>query len=80
MTFSKPFYQYGNKNFSTKQAYHGFWGRFNQSKNFPEIAGTQIRAWFDFKTGEGEKLKIKFALSPVSTTNALENLRREIPA
>jgi predicted alpha-1,2-mannosidase len=78
ITFSKPFVSYGNKNFKSQQ-YRGFWGRFNQSRNFPEIAGEQIRAYFDFKTTEGEKIEIKFALSPVSTANALENLRTEIP-
>ena len=79
MSFSKPFYQYGNKNFSKNQVYRGFWGRFNQAKNFPEIAGEQIRAYFDFKTEANEQVKIKFALSPVSTANALENLRAETP-
>lgn len=77
MTFSKPFTGYGNKIFKRPQ-YNGFW-RFNQSRNFPEIAGEQIRAYFDFKTKEGEQIKIKFALSPVSTANALENLRTETP-
>lgn len=77
MSFSKPFIAYGNKNFKRRQ-YNGFW-RFNQSRNFPEIAGEQIRAYFDFKTEEGEKIKLKFALSPVSTANALENLRTETP-
>ena len=77
MTFSKPFISYGNKNFKRRQ-YNGFW-RFDQSHNFPEIAGQQIRAYFDFKTNEGEKIKIKFALSPVSTANALQNLRLETP-
>ena len=42
MTFSKPFTSYGNRNFKRRQ-YNGFW-RFNQSRNFPEIAGEQIRA------------------------------------
>jgi predicted alpha-1,2-mannosidase len=79
MTFSKPFTAYGNKNFSNKVPYHGFWGRFNQSRNFPEMAAQQLRAYFDFKTEDGEQIKIKFALSPVSTANALENLRTEIP-
>jgi predicted alpha-1,2-mannosidase len=77
MTFSKPFTSYGNKNFKRRQ-YNGFW-RFDQSHDFPEIAGEQIRAYFNFKTDEGEKIKIKFALSPVSTANALENLRTETP-
>jgi len=78
MSFSKPFYQYGNKNFSKKEVYAGFWRKFDQSNNFPEIAGKQIRAYFNFKTDEGEKIKIKFALSAVSTMGALLNLRTEI--
>ena len=78
MTFSKPFFQYGSKEFS-KMPYRGFWGKFDQRKNFPEIAGKQLRMYFDFKTTEGEKIKIKFALSPVSTTGALLNLRTETP-
>ncbi len=61
-----------------KQPYRGFWGKFDQTKNFPEIAGKQIRMYFDFKTAENEKIKIKFALSPVSQENALENMRAEI--
>jgi predicted alpha-1,2-mannosidase len=79
MTFSKPFIAYGNKNFSKKVPYRGFWGRFDQSHNFPEIAGQQVRAYFDFKTTEGEQVKIKFALSPVSSANALADLRKETP-
>lgn len=79
MTFSKPFIAYGNKDFSARKPYRGFWGRFDQRHNFPEVAGEQIRAYFDFKTEEGEQIKIKFALSPVSTANALANLRQEAP-
>ncbi len=79
MTFSKPFTSYGYQNTSKKEVYKGFWGKFDQSKNFPEIAGKQIRAYFDFKTEEGEKIKIKFAISPVSTVNAVKNLLTEAP-
>lgn len=79
MTFSKPFYAYGNQNFSKKQTYRGFWGKWNQSKDFPEFAARQFRAYFDFKTDDNEKIKIKFALSPVSMENALANLRTEAP-
>lgn len=78
MSFSKPFKSYGQKNYDTKQAYRGFWGKFDQSKNFPEIAGKKVRMYFDFDTQEGEKVKIKFALSPVSQENALQNMRAEI--
>ncbi|MFB9864559.1 GH92 family glycosyl hydrolase [Rufibacter immobilis] len=79
MAFSKPFVQYGNKDYSKGQVYKGFWRKFDQSKNFPEMAGKQLRAYFDFKTTEGEKIKVKFALSPVSTQGALANMRAEIP-
>jgi len=80
MVFSKPFKEYGFQNGSKKEVYRGFWNKFNTSKNFPEMAGTQIRAYFDFKTEEGEKIRIKFAISPVSNFNALENLHTETPA
>jgi len=79
MSFSKPFYQHGYKKYDKREVYGGFWGKFNQTKNFPEIAGRQIRSYFDFKTEEGEKIKIKFALSPVSMDGALNNMRTEIP-
>lgn len=78
MSFSKPFISYGQKNYDSKQAYRGFWGKFDQTKNFPEIAGKKIRMYFDFKTGEGEKIRIKFALSSVSQDNALQNMQAAI--
>ncbi len=79
ITFNKPFLDMGYKNFSKREVYGGFWGKFTHSKNFPEIAGRQMRTWFDFKTFEGEKIKIKFAISPVSMEGALNNMRTEIP-
>lgn len=78
MTFSKPFKEYGYQNGSKKQVYRGFWRKWDQERNFPEMAGTQIRAYFDFSTTEGEKIKVKLAISPVSTANAVENLDREV--
>jgi predicted alpha-1,2-mannosidase len=78
MEFSKPFVNYGYKNFA-KEDYRGFWRKFDQSKNFPEMAGKQLRAYFDFKTAANEKIKVKFALSPVSTDGAKKNLASEIP-
>ncbi len=79
MSFSKPFIQYGTRNYSKRQVYRGFWGKFDQAHNFPDIAGKQIRMHFDFHTREGEKIKLKLALSSVSTDGALLNLRTEIP-
>ena len=78
MQFSKPFYQYGNKKYD-KMIYNGFYRRFNQAENFPEMAGKNIRAYFDFKTEKDEKIQVKFALSSVSTNGALKNLAAEIP-
>jgi predicted alpha-1,2-mannosidase len=79
MSFSKPIASYGCKDYTKKQSYRGFWGKFNQGKNFPDLAGKQLRLYFDFATEENESIKIKFALSPVSTRNALENMQTEIP-
>jgi len=79
MSFSKPFLAHGFANYSPKEVYRGFWAKFNQTKNFPEIAGKQLKAWFDFKTNEGEKIKIKMALSPVSMDGAVNNMQAEIP-
>jgi len=79
MSFSKPFKSYGQKNYDKKQTYRGFWGKFDQTKNFPELAGRQLRMYFNFSTAEQEKVKIKFAISPVSQENALENMKAEIP-
>lgn len=79
MAFSKPFYQYGHKKYD-QSVYRGFYRKFDESKNFPEMAGKKIRAYFDFKMKEGEKLRIKFALSSVSTQGALKNLQTETPS
>lgn len=78
MQFSKRFFNYGSKEFA-KLAYRGFWGKFDQTKNFPELAGKQLRLYFDFKTAANEKIKVKFALSPVSTAGALNNMKAELP-
>ena len=79
MKFSKPFKSYGAKDYSPKVPYRGFWGKFDQTRNFPDLAGKQLRMYFDFDTQEGEKIDVKFALSPVSTKNALENMQVETP-
>lgn len=76
--FSKPFKSYGHKKYDEIK-YDGFYRRFNQEENFPEIAGKDIRAYFNFDTYEGEKIKIKFALSSVSSAGAMRNMEAEIP-
>ncbi len=78
MQFSKPFKSYGHKRYE-EVTYNGFYRKFNQEKNFPEMAGKEIRAYFNFDTKKDEKIKIKFALSSVSTQGALKNLSAEVP-
>lgn len=78
MQFSKPFKSYGHKKYDEIK-YNGFYRRFKQDENFPEMAGKDIRAYFNFDTEEGEKINVKFALSPVSSAGALKNLEAEIP-
>ncbi|XKV54961.1 GH92 family glycosyl hydrolase [Elizabethkingia anophelis] len=77
MKFSKPFKSYGQKNYDGKRIYNGFWRKFDQNKNFPEIAGKQIRMYFDFDTQENEAIEVQLAISPVSQANAMENLEKE---
>jgi len=79
MQFSKKFKSYGRKDFDSQQAYRGFWRKFNQNENFPEIAGQKIRMYFDFDTKDREEVMIKFSLSPVSQSNAMMNLKTETP-
>jgi len=78
MVFSKPIKSYGGKN-DEQLVYKGFWRKFDQEHNFPEMAGKKLKAHFDFETTKGEKIKIKFAISAVSTEGALKNLQAEIP-
>lgn len=77
LEFSKPFKTYGQKNFDDNQIYRGFWRKFDQTQNFPEVAGKNIRMHFDFDTDEGEVIEVRLAISPVSQANALENLKAE---
>lgn len=78
MQFSKPFKSYGHKKYDSIK-YDGFYRRFNQNENFPEMAGKDLRAYFNFDTKANEKIKVKFALSSVSSEGALKNLKSEIP-
>mgnify|MGYP000845342669 FL=1 len=76
--FSKPFKSYGFRN-EEQMLYRGFWRRWNENDNFPERAGSKIKCYFDFDTDEGEEILVKVGISGVSTNNAIENLKTEIP-
>ncbi|MBC7125292.1 MAG: glycoside hydrolase family 92 protein, partial [Bacteroidales bacterium] len=79
ITFSKPFKTYGVIN-GDKLIYKGFWRKFNQNTNFPENAGREIRCHFDFSTSSNEQVLVKVALSPVSTSGAIANMKAETPS
>jgi len=78
MVLSKPIVSYGYED-KEEIIYRGFYRKFNEKENFPEMAGTNIKAWFRFQMQAGEQLKVKVALSSVSTEGALINLKTEIP-
>jgi predicted alpha-1,2-mannosidase len=75
-SFSKPIANYGYED-RQKPMYTGFWRKFNQNENFPEMSGRKIVSWFEFDPESGEQLEIKVALSAVSTEGALKNLQAE---
>ncbi len=75
MQFSKAFTSYGHKKYD-QSPYKGFYRKFNETENFPEIAGRDIRVYFCFD--QTDTLKIKFALSGVSASGALLNLNTEM--
>jgi len=78
ISFSKAFKSYGHHK-KDNHVYKGFYKKFNETENFPEMAGRQLRAYFDFDLEQGEELKIKVALSPVSTEGAINNMISEVP-
>lgn len=76
ISFSHPIAEYGYKD-RTKVPYTGFWRRFNLERNFPEIAGRDVAAWFGFDNSRSNDIVVKVAVSAVSTEGALKNLRAE---
>ncbi|MFH1120737.1 MAG: GH92 family glycosyl hydrolase [Bacteroidota bacterium] len=78
MVLSKPIGNYGYEN-AEEIIYRGFYRKFNEKENFPEMAGNNVKAWFRFNMTAGEQLKVKFAISSVSTEGAINNLKTEVP-
>ncbi|MDD3079353.1 MAG: GH92 family glycosyl hydrolase [Paludibacter sp.] len=76
ISFSKPIKDYGCRN-DEKVKYNGFWRKFNLDRNFPEMGGKKLTAYFNFDFKAGETLTVKVALSPVDCVGALANLRVE---
>jgi predicted alpha-1,2-mannosidase len=78
MEFSKKIKNYRLKRLE-EVPYNGFYRKFNEEDNFPERAGKEIQALFDFDIRKGEQILVKVALSPTSMAGALKNLKAELP-
>ena len=76
ISLSKPIKSYGYRDMK-RPKYVGFWRKFDLYHNFPEIAGRDVVAYFNFDNQASQVLEIKVALSAVSTEGALKNLRAE---
>jgi predicted alpha-1,2-mannosidase len=75
ISFSSPIKNYGYRDMK-KQPYYGFMRKMNIYNNFPEIAGRDVVAYFDFAQTEDNVLEVYVGLSAVSERNALENLNK----
>lgn len=76
ISLSQPIKNYGYKDLQ-KVLYQGWWRKFPVNRNFPEMAGRKLVAYFDFDTQQQPELIVKVALSATSTEGALRNLRAE---
>ncbi|MBR0500388.1 MAG: GH92 family glycosyl hydrolase [Bacteroidales bacterium] len=75
ISFSRPVINYGCSE-KRDPAYRGFWRKFDTHHNFPDMAGRDMTAWFEFDSSRPD-LTVKVALSGVSGEGALKNLEAE---
>ena len=76
IALSKPLKSYGYRD-RCEPDYRGFWRKFDLGHNFPEMAGRNPVAYFNFDNTASQELVLKVALSAVSTEGALRNLQAE---
>lgn len=76
ISLSKPIKNYGCVE-RARTLYRGGWGKFNMQRNFPDMAGRKLVAYFDFDFSQDPTLELKVALSAVSTEGAIKNLNAE---
>ncbi len=74
ISFNQPMMDYGYRELQ-KPKYNGMWGKFQVNRNFPEMTGRKIVAYFSF--ANPQTLEMKVALSATSTEGALRNLHAE---
>ena len=78
LVLSEPLQNYGHEKYDTS-VYNGFYRKFDESQNFPEMAGRKLRLWLEPKLPDSKELLIKVGLSSVSASGALNNVITEIP-
>ncbi len=78
MEFDRPLQSYGHEKYDSS-IYRGWYRKFDEAREFPEMAGRNLRAWFGFDMETGETLQVKMALSAVSMQGAIANLEAEVP-
>lgn len=76
ISLSEPIQSYGY-NDKQRMKYSGFWRKNDIHHNFPDMAGREMTAYFRFNLPASRQLTIKVALSAVSQSGALANLRAE---
>lgn len=74
--FSKPITNYGYAE-KHRQPYYGFLRKMNIYNNFPEMAGRDVTAYFEFGN-DNPQLELQVALSGVSREGAMRNLDAEV--
>lgn len=78
LVLSEPLKNYGHKKYDNS-VYNGFYRKFDESQNFPEMAGRKLRLWFEPQLSKSNQLQVKVGLSSVSASGALNNVIAEIP-
>jgi predicted alpha-1,2-mannosidase len=76
ISFSQPVTEYGYQD-KAPIYYKGGYSKFPQYRNFPEMAGRKLAAWFRFDTAANPDLTVKVGISATGTTGALKNLHAE---
>lgn len=75
--FSKPIKNYGYRDMK-RAAYYGFMRKMNIYQNFPEIAGRDVVAYFEFDEKESAEVEVEVGFSAVSSEGAMNNLKKEM--
>ena len=76
IVLSRPIKDYGYAD-RRPEPYTGFWRKLDVHRNFPDIGGRSVVAYFEFDKTVAEPLTVKVALSAVSAEGALKNLQAE---